>query len=253
MADSNTEELTAESWWTVVRGSPKRGATPLVERCMRLLGWKVGFTLRALDGYRDFLRFKHGFEDWNAQKLSPSLPVDKIWHMHILDTRCYENDCKLLLGQFVHHDADGDVNTEARKKRIDNTKGALKILYPDGYDEEVWNFGDRLGQSEAAERERNMVDQRRANRASQPDSPISQAESITIRIHDQTGEVTFFEIKQMTPLGDLFEAYSKLRGEDASSLRFLLGGEKVEPYDTPFSIQLEDDDKIEVLIEQTGC
>jgi hypothetical protein len=55
------------------------------------------------------------------------------------------------MGQVMHHDADGDVNAEARKKRIDNTKGALKIQYPDGYDEEVWNFGEILGQREAAE------------------------------------------------------------------------------------------------------
>jgi small ubiquitin-related modifier len=99
-----------------------------------------------------------------------------------------------------------------------------------------------------------MVDQRRANRASrEPDSPISRDVLIAFRVRDQTGEETFFEIKRVSPMEELFATYAKLQGVNASSLRFLLRGEKVEPYDTAFSIQLEDDGTINVMLEQTGC
>eukprot|EP01116_Phalansterium_solitarium_P017493 TRINITY_DN431_c0_g1_i1.p1 TRINITY_DN431_c0_g1~~TRINITY_DN431_c0_g1_i1.p1 ORF type:complete len:232 (+),score=15.46 TRINITY_DN431_c0_g1_i1:172-867(+) len=35
----------------------------------------------------------------------PDVEVDKIWHKHILQTRKYAEDCQLVFGEFLHHDA----------------------------------------------------------------------------------------------------------------------------------------------------
>lgn len=32
-----------------------------------------------------------------------SREVDKIWHMHILDTRRYHTDCQAIFGEYLHH------------------------------------------------------------------------------------------------------------------------------------------------------
>ena len=92
-------ELTATTWWIVDlthRPRLKVGATPLVDRCMRTHNWDEGFALRVLEGYRKFLRLKQMFHDYDAKKLTPSIPVEEMWHLHILDTANYKKDCRLL-------------------------------------------------------------------------------------------------------------------------------------------------------------
>lgn len=38
----------------------------------------------------------------NRQWVPPAI-VDWVWHLHILDTRCYRQDCQFLVGEFVDH------------------------------------------------------------------------------------------------------------------------------------------------------
>ena len=35
--------------------------------------------------------------------LVPNHLMDSFWHAHILDTRNYEADCKLVFGEYLHH------------------------------------------------------------------------------------------------------------------------------------------------------
>ncbi|GKY98196.1 hypothetical protein MPSEU_000777400 [Mayamaea pseudoterrestris] len=77
-------------------------------------------------------------------------------------------------------------------------------------------------------------------------------EQITIRVKDQTGEETFFKVKKTTKMKKIFETYASRRGVQASSLRFLLDGERIEPDQTPKMLELEDQDQIDCLLEQTG-
>ncbi len=34
---------------------------------------------------------------------APSIKLDEYWHMHILDTRKYMEDCQLIFGEYLHH------------------------------------------------------------------------------------------------------------------------------------------------------
>lgn len=88
----------ADEWWVAE-------TTPLVQRCIRSHGWSEDFTHRVLNGYKQFLQLKVVFADWDATQLSPSLPVDHMWHLHILDNRNYRQDCLVLCnGNEVLHD-----------------------------------------------------------------------------------------------------------------------------------------------------
>ena len=75
---------------------------------------------------------------------------------------------------------------------------------------------------------------------------------LTIRVKDQTGEETFFKVKDGVKMGKLFKAYSARKGVQQTSLRFLLDGERIQTDDTPKSLELEDQDQIDVLLEQFG-
>ncbi|GMI58213.1 hypothetical protein ScalyP_jg6237 [Parmales sp. scaly parma] len=75
---------------------------------------------------------------------------------------------------------------------------------------------------------------------------------ITIRVKDQTGEETFFKIKKSTKMSKVMETYAKRKGVDIASLRFLVDGERVQGEDTPKTLELDDQDQIDCMLEQTG-
>ena len=53
-------------------------------------------------------------------------------------------------------------------------------------------------------------------------------------------------------MSKVFVAYAQRKGVQQSSLRFLLDGERINPEDTPKSLELEDQDQIDCLLEQYG-
>lgn len=50
----------------------------------------------------------------------------------------------------------------------------------------------------------------------------------------------------------VFETYANRKGVQAGSLRFLLDGERIEGDTTPKMLELEDQDQIDCMLEQTG-
>ena len=80
----------------------------------------------------------------------------------------------------------------------------------------------------------------------------AKGDAITIRVKDQGGEETFFKVKNTTKMSKVFDAYAQRKGVQKSSLRFLLDGERINPADTPKSLELEDQDQIDCLLEQYG-
>jgi len=54
----------------------------------------------SIEEYRRFLILK--MENPRVP-LAPTDIMDRAWHMHILDTRRYAEDCELMFGRFLHH------------------------------------------------------------------------------------------------------------------------------------------------------
>ena len=86
--------------------------------------------------------------------------------------------------------------------------------------------------------------------ASKPPSETS--DTITIRVKDQAGQETFFKVRPSTNMGKVFMAFAQRKGVQLSSLRFLLDGERITNEDTPKTLELEDNDQIDCLLEQYG-
>jgi len=68
----------------------------------------------------------------------------------------------------------------------------------------------------------------------------------------QTGEETFFKIKKTTRMEKVFQTYAQRKGVQFNSLRFLLDGERIQSDATPASLDLEDQDQIDCMLEQMG-
>ena len=95
----------------------------LQSRCQRKYGWEITFAKKALKGYQHFMKLKKLHEDWNATKLSPSIVIGQVWHMHMLDPRHYSNACQEYCdGEIIGHDPEGALDEETRKLRRKNPK-----------------------------------------------------------------------------------------------------------------------------------
>ena len=68
----------------------------------------------------------------------------------------------------------------------------------------------------------------------------------------QTGEETYFKIKKSTKMQKVFDTYAQRKGVQASSLRFLLDGDRIQPDATPKQLELDDQDQIDCMLEQSG-
>ncbi|KAF8639065.1 hypothetical protein AX16_010371 [Volvariella volvacea WC 439] len=79
-----------------------------------------------------------------------------------------------------------------------------------------------------------------------PNAPIN------IKVVTATGEEVFFKIKRSTKLSKLQAAYATKVGKDVNSIRFLYDGARIQDDDTPASLDMEDNDTIDVMVEQVG-
>lgn len=139
----NKEEK-IEKWWEVNRKHDPplaRGATPLVERCMRIHGMSEMFAKRVLKGYRQFMELKSVMNDWQGQKLSPPIPIMQMWEQHLIDNLNYTDDCFLLFGRVIGNDPDATLDVRSTRERINTTKIAFQARYGDDLDPEVWIYG----------------------------------------------------------------------------------------------------------------
>jgi len=86
----------------------------------------------------------------------------------------------------------------------------------------------------------------------QPDAPAAgAAEHLNINVTDNNNEV-FFKIKRSTKLEKLMSAFCDRQGKSLQSVRFLFEGQRVQPGDTPDTLEMADGDTLEVHQEQVG-
>ena len=227
---------------------PFSGAgTELASRLQRKLGISIAEAWNRVDAYTQFLALKSACLDLDATKLSPPPLIDRVWHEHVLDTKRYAPACLSAFGHPIHHDPNGDEDVESRARRREATLVALEKVYGDAYDEEIWAFP-----AEERPKRKRAVVKREDTPASRTRRRTTTSSSLNIRIHDITGEETFFKVKTTTKLDKVFNAYSTRKGVAATSLRFLFDGSRVRGDQTPADIDMEDGDQLDCMLEQQG-
>ncbi|KAJ9130796.1 hypothetical protein NKR19_g9756 [Coniochaeta hoffmannii] len=83
------------------------------------------------------------------------------------------------------------------------------------------------------------------------DAPPAAPEHLNIKVTDNNNEV-FFKIKRNTKLEKLMLAFCERQGKTLQSVRFLFEGQRVQPSDTPDTLEMADGDTLEVHQEQVG-
>ncbi|EGC32393.1 hypothetical protein DICPUDRAFT_155644 [Dictyostelium purpureum] len=75
---------------------------------------------------------------------------------------------------------------------------------------------------------------------------------INLKVKSANGAEIFFKIKRTTPLKKLMDAYCQRQGLQQGSVRFLFDGQRVKDDATPISLDMDNDDAIDVVLQQTG-
>ncbi|TFY66115.1 hypothetical protein EVG20_g4980 [Dentipellis fragilis] len=70
---------------------------------------------------------------------------------------------------------------------------------------------------------------------------------INVKVVSSGGEEVFFKIKRNTKLSKLQGAYANKVGKDVGSIRFLYDGSRINDDDTPASLDMDDNDTIDVM------
>merc|ERR1712050_666772 len=79
-----------------------------------------------------------------------------------------------------------------------------------------------------------------------------ETEYIKLKVVGQDSNEIHFRVKMTTAMGKLKKSYSERVGAPITSLRFLFDGKRINDEETPKSLEMEQDDVIEVYQEQTG-
>lgn len=80
----------------------------------------------------------------------------------------------------------------------------------------------------------------------------SSSKTLQLLIRDQTGHEMCIKLTRSTLLEKAFAAYARNRGLPRSSLRFHCDGKLTFPLDTANTLELEDNEQIDVLFQQLG-
>uniref|UniRef100_A0A914C732 Small ubiquitin-related modifier n=1 Tax=Acrobeloides nanus TaxID=290746 RepID=A0A914C732_9BILA len=77
-------------------------------------------------------------------------------------------------------------------------------------------------------------------------------EYIKLKVVGQDSNEVHFRVKYGTSMGKLKKSYAERTGVNVGSLRFLFDGRRINDEDTPKTLEMEEDDVIEVYQEQVG-
>ncbi|OAX33855.1 ubiquitin-like protein [Rhizopogon vinicolor AM-OR11-026] len=95
-----------------------------------------------------------------------------------------------------------------------------------------------------------MSEEQQQNPQGQEDFKQEENAPINVKVVSSTGDEVFFKIKRNTKLSKLQGAYATKVGKDVSSIRFLCDGARINDDDTPASLDMEDNDTIDVMVER---
>jgi len=111
------------------------------DRVARENGWTKDYTQRVIQEYRKFIYLCCVSDEG----VTPSDPVDQVWHLHLTYTKSYWIEfCQDTLGKQIHHNPTKGGKEEAKK--FNNYYSRLKDIYRYHFDKEppadIWHTNE---------------------------------------------------------------------------------------------------------------
>lgn len=136
-------------------------------------GWSLGFACRIAEEYRKFLVLCSEHPD---EPIVPSSFVDDFWHLHILDTQKYMEDCHQYLGYMLHHfpyfGMRGEEDARNLRRAWEKTLAFYKAAFGEEVPADLWpksnrcpNCGRRCKRGDSDSINETVFDERRPSLA----------------------------------------------------------------------------------------
>jgi small ubiquitin-related modifier len=77
-------------------------------------------------------------------------------------------------------------------------------------------------------------------------------DKVTLRLIGSDGKEIIIRVAKKTTFDRVFKAYNTRTDSKPGTVRFLFDGTRINETDTPKSLELEDNDVIDALLQQTG-
>ena len=94
------------------------------------LGWDKDFASEIAQLYKTFLFLNKKYPE---EILVPTREIDEFWHLHILFTKKYHEDCQNIFGYYLHHQPqmpEGEIDEE---QALERTLQLVKLEFPHLY------------------------------------------------------------------------------------------------------------------------
>ena len=106
------------------------------ERLTQENKWSEEDAARVIEEYKRFLYLTSLYR----APRTPSIAVDKAWHVHLLHSESYDNMCKDILGFKLHHNPGiGEEGEEERfRKQYEDTLSFYEKTFGDGPPSDIW-------------------------------------------------------------------------------------------------------------------
>ncbi|OQW76796.1 MAG: hypothetical protein BVN35_05935 [Proteobacteria bacterium ST_bin11] len=75
---------------------------------------------------------------------------------------------------------------------------------------------------------------------------------ISLKVVSSDGQEVHFKIRKATPLLKMMNAYCQRKCQSPTSIRFIFDGQRISDTATAESMNMEDGDTIDALLQQTG-
>ena len=105
---------------------PELDLSIIRKRLLEKEGWNEMIASQAEQGYR---RFLYLIKTNPGKSLVPTEEIDEFWHLHILDTAKYAEDCEVLFGYFLHHNPNLKKGSEELTRRFGETNSLYEKIF----------------------------------------------------------------------------------------------------------------------------
>ena len=175
----------------------------LKSRLKRLKNWSEEKVTRGVDAYEQFLKLKAALKDYKATKLSPTTLIEEVWHLHVMDTQRYANDCFQFCGEVIHHDIDGDIDTRKLEIQRNATKVAYEMQHGKEPEGEMWTFDFTNSRDQSSQTDRASCEEAANDNSIGERNEDKKSEKILMTV-DVTKDQEFHELTINTSNGTKF-------------------------------------------------
>jgi len=113
--------------------------TPHGYKLEREYDWGEDKINHAIKIYKEWLVLQVFYEELS---FAPSELIDELWHVHILDTRKYMNDCNAIKGEFIHHYPYFGITDQENEGVLEDGFALTKKLYMKHFGHSNLGFND---------------------------------------------------------------------------------------------------------------